>query len=141
MEYFTRKAYEATQAPKGRKAWHQLEKQYTTHLRSINPLLKDGWRSVATQDLSDEVLQVAERPAFDQVILELESHVLILRGVRQARLPEPTVEPPSWICHEIHVVDDDTVELKVLLSEGEIRVTAEEARIYCSDAGAFRRTA
>ena len=141
MEYLTRKAHSAAQSPNGRKAWHHLQKQYAAHLRSINTSLKDGWRSLAGQDFTDAVLRVAERPAFDQVIVEVGGHVMILRGVRQARLPETTAEQPSWIAHEVHVSDDDTFELKVLLSEGEIRVTAEEVGIYRAESVALRKSA
>ena len=141
MEYLTRKAYSAAQSPKGLKAWQHLQKQYATHLKSINPSLKEGWRSLTTQDFTDAVLHVAERPAFDQVIIELGGYVMILRGVEQARLPETTTEEPTWIAHEVHVVDDDTFELKVLLSEGEIRVTAAEVGIYRAESAAIRKSA
>ncbi|HAM71732.1 MAG TPA: hypothetical protein DCM86_08830 [Verrucomicrobiales bacterium] len=141
MEYFTRKAYETAQTPKGRKQWQQVEKQYATHLRSINPHLKDAWRQLATDDFSGEAVRVVERPAFDQVILELKDHMLIFRGVRQARLPEVTGSGVTWVCHEVHVAGSGLLEVKALLSEGEFRVTAEEVRIYRADASSSRAAA
>ena len=72
--------------------------------------------------------------------LELENHVIVFRGVRQARLPERTGEAVSWVSHEVHIGEEDAVELKVLLSEGEIRITADEVNIYNSEAGEYRRT-
>ena len=141
MEYFNRKAYDAAQTPKGRKAWHQLEKQYATHLRSINPQLTEGWRQLASEDYAGETVRVIEQPAFDQVIVEMQDHMFIFRGVRQTRLPELAAERVNWLCHEIHVVSDDVLELKALLSEGELRVTAEEVRVYRADASAARAAA
>ncbi|MBL9166736.1 MAG: hypothetical protein JNN07_03275 [Verrucomicrobiales bacterium] len=141
MEYFNRKAYEAARNPKGRKQWTQIEKEYAAHLRSINPSLRDGWRQLSTEDFSDEAVRVVERPAFDQVIVELERHVFIFRGVRQARLPEEGATALSWLCHEVHVVSEGVLELKALLSTGEIRITAEEVRVYRSEASSSRAVA
>ena len=141
MEYFTRKAYDAAQTPKGRKAWQQLEKEYAAHLRSINPELKDGWRQVATEDYSDEPLKVVERPAFDSVILELREHVFIFRGVQQARLTELAGGEVLWIRHEVHVSEDGSIELQALLSDGELRITADDVRVYHADAAQGRAAA
>lgn len=141
MEYFNRKAYEAARNPKGKKQWQSLEKQYAAHLRSINPDLKDGWRQLAVDDFADEGVRVVERPAFDQAIIELEHHVFIFRGVRQARLPEAGTRGLTWLCHEVHVVAEGVLELKVLLSEGELRLTAEDVRVYRSEASSSRATA
>lgn len=141
MEYFNRKAYEAARTPKGRKQWNQLEKEYAAHLRSINPSLKDGWRQLSSEDFSDEAVRVVERPAFDQVIVELERHVFIFRGVRQARLPEEGETSLTWLCHEVHVVSEGVLELKALLSTGEVRITAEEVRVYRSEASSSRAVA
>ncbi len=138
MEYFTRKAYETSQTAKGRKEWHLREKHYAAHLRSINPQLKGGWRQLATDHFEDEELRVVERPAYDQVILELDSHVFIFRGVKQVRMPEPSTKSTQWIRHEVHVVDDGTLELKVLLTDGEIRIAAEEAKVYRSEVSRHR---
>ena len=138
MEYFTRKAHEAAQTPKGRKQWQQVEKQYATHLRSINPELKEGWRQLATDDFAGEAVRLIERPAFDQVIIELKEHMLIFRGVRQARLPEATSDIGTWLCHEVYVSAAGVLEVKALLSEGELRVTAEDVRIYRADVSASR---
>lgn len=141
MEYFSRKAYEASQTPKGKKQWQQLEKQYAAHLRSINPQLTGGWRQVASEDFSGQTVRVVERPAFDQVILELSEHVFIFRGVNQARLEEGNQPEITWVCHEVHVIEDGTLELQVLMSEGELRVIAEEVRVYRSDSSAQSRAA
>lgn len=138
MEYFTRKAYDAAQTPKGRKPWQQLEKDYAAHLRSINPELNDCWRQIATEDYSGEPLRVIERPAFDQVIVELMEHVFIFRGVQQARLADLAGGEVLWLMHEIHTPGDGMIELKVLLSDGELRITAEDVRVYHADASQGR---
>ncbi len=138
MEYFTRKAYEASKTPKGQKEWQLREKHYAVHLRSINPQLRDGWRQLATESFEDQELRVVERPAYDQVIVEIEKNVFIFRGVKQIRFPEPSAKLASWIRHEVHVVDDGTLELKVLLSEGEIRIAAQEAKVYRAEVSRYR---
>ena len=38
----------------------------------------------------------------------------------------------------MHVVDDGTLELKVLLSEGEIRIAAQEAKVYRAEVSRYR---
>ena len=135
MEYFTRAAYESTDSPKGRRQWHQLEKDYAVHLRSINPQLRDGWRQLTREDFEDEFIRAIDRPSFDQLVLELDSRVFVFRGVHSVRLPDFDLSSDeiAWICHEVHCVEDGIFELKVLLSEGEFRVACEEVRIYQSE--------
>ena len=134
MEYFTRNAYESSKTTKGRRHWEQLEKDYDAHLRSIHPTLGDGWRQLSILDLEGQRLLSAERTSFDQVVLELGSSVLVFHGVRIVRLPEPSSSDngSEWIRHEIHQAEDDLFQLKVLLADGEVRVTADSLEIQRS---------
>lgn len=127
MEYFTRTAFEASNTQKGRRKWDQIGKDYDAHLRSIHPNLREGWRQISIDDLEGQTVASAERPSFDQVVIEVGSRVLVFNGVRLARLPEHQAlgNGSEWIRHEIHLAEDDLFQLKVLLSDGEIRVTAE----------------
>ena len=52
------------------------------------------------------------------------------RQRRQMRAAEEDLDPI--------VVDDGTLEIKVLLSEGEIRIAAQEAKVYRAEVSRYR---
>ena len=128
MEYFTRKACQTLNTERGRKQWEQLHREYQAHFVSIQTELAPPWQQLALDDFHDRVVLSVDRPARDEVVIELDETTLIFRGVSAASLPIAAVND-LWLHHEVHLGEESGATLLVLLATDELRISAEEVEI------------
>jgi hypothetical protein len=150
MKFFTRELYSAMQCvpdtPESDAADARWESQcaaYRAQLESIRPQLTASMQSFCGTSLHDGVFKAALQVPPGTVQLDIDASnspwgprghfQLVFTGVKEVS-PLDDIVGQWWLYEEVHLHPDAAFDYRVLLTDGEFRVVADEVQLIASSA-------
>jgi hypothetical protein len=145
MKFITRDRYNALQcdpeSPEFAVAetdWESQMESYRQHLATIRAQLPPSMQSFRETSLHDGVIKSITQPEPTTIEIEIDAgnnpwgpigfFRLVFHGVRASRIP-PNYENEWWLYDEIHLHAEAEFEYRVLLTEGELHIAADEIEL------------
>ncbi len=142
MKFFTRELFDEFQQIAKREfelddIMSQRLNDYAAKLEKIEKRLPPGAKTLAVAGLRDSLITGFSRPSRDQVVMEIDGEQsegfgrrgrLVFEGVRKFIGPKE-IEGRGWLFEEVFHNQHGGLDLSVLLTEGEITLTADDVII------------
>jgi hypothetical protein len=149
MKFLTRAIYNAMQGDPDRPEvesadakWEANGLAYQAHLESIKPQLTKSMQEFCDTSLHDGVIESYGQPRSDVVELQIDArenpwgpvgfYRLVFTGVQWHTILENLVNE-WWLYQEVHLHDEAGFEYRVLLTEGEFCVVADNVELQKID--------
>lgn len=138
MKFFTRELYDDPHPDSDRERWNKTCAAYNSHLMSIRFQLPGSMQTFCDTSLHDGWIKAVSQPNKNTVRLDIDTSrnpwgpigqiQLVFTNVKEVSSLENIVDE-NWLYDEVHLHPDAGFDYRVLLTEGEFRVVADDVRL------------
>lgn len=138
MKFITRELYDDPHPDSNPQRWNLQGAAYRAHLASIRCDLPDSMQTFCDISLHDSLIKAISQPHKNTVQLDIDASrnpwgptgqiQLVFAGVKEVSWPDNIVGE-WWLYSEVHLHTDAGFDYRVLLTDGEFHVVADDVRL------------